>query len=72
MRRSEGGPTFDSFFLVDEGREYPNTTIAGHHPPASGTPFKWRFAGMRMMAQAGSFVIFRVSRPILVGNPIFL
>ena len=48
-----GGPTlpFFSFFLVDEGREGQNTTYAGHHRPASETPFKWRFAGRPIMAQ---------------------
>ena len=25
-------------------------SILGHHRPASETPFKWRFAGMPMMA----------------------
>ena len=44
-----GGPTqskdfsFFLFFLVDEGREDPNTTKSG--------PFEWRFAGGPMMAQ---------------------
>ena len=37
-----GGPTLT--FLDDDGRE-------GHHPPSSETPFKWRFAGVPMMAQ---------------------
>ena len=45
------GSNYDNVFLVDEGREDPNTTISGHHWPASKTPFKWRFAGMPMMAQ---------------------
>ena len=34
------GFNFNNVFLVDEGREDPNTTI-----------FKWRFAGVPMMAQ---------------------
>ena len=42
-----GGPTWQSFFLVYEGRE----DTAGHHRPASETPFKWRFAGVPMMAK---------------------
>ena len=33
--------------------------IAGHHRPASETPFEWRFTGVPMMAQLGSFVIFK-------------
>ena len=55
-------------FLVDEGREDPNTSISGPY-------FKWRFAGVPMMAQhwiwLGSFVIFRGSRPVLLRSPIF-
>ena len=51
----EGGQTLTTFFfllfLVDEGREVPYTTIAGHHLTASETPttaserplvFRWR------------------------------
>ena len=35
-----GGPTLTTFFfLVNEGRDDPNTTINGHHRPASETPF---------------------------------
>ena len=47
------GSTFDNVsFLVVEGREDPNTTISG---PSSVrqrnlAPFKWRFAGVPMMA----------------------
>ena len=37
-------------FLVNEGREDPNTTKVGHHRPASETPFQWRFAGGPMLA----------------------
>ena len=39
-----GGPTLTTFFLVDDGKEDPNTTKAGHHWPASETPLNWRFA----------------------------
>ena len=39
-----GGSNFDNVFLVDDGREDPNTTKAGHHWPASETPLNWRFA----------------------------
>ena len=35
-----GSNFFSFFFLVDEGREYPNTTKSGHYRPASETPFK--------------------------------
>ena len=46
------GSTLTTFFLVDEGREDPNTTLkVGHHWPSSKTPFNWRFAGWPMMAQ---------------------
>ena len=44
----QGGPTVTVFlrvFLVDAGRQDPNTTISGPSSPASETPFKWRFAG---------------------------
>ena len=53
----QGGGNFDLFFLfflVDEGREGPNTIISG---PSStrqrnaGGPMKWRFAGGPMIAQ---------------------
>ena len=30
-----------------------------HHRPASETSFKWRFDGVPMIAQLGSFVIFQ-------------
>ena len=51
-----GGPiltTFFYIFLVDEGREDPKQIPlkVGHHLPTSKAPFKWRFAGGRMMAQ---------------------
>ena len=51
------GSNFDNvflfvLFLVNEGWEGRNTTTsAGHHQPASETTFKWRFAGVLMMAQ---------------------
>ena len=41
-----GGPTFS---LVNERCQIP--LKSGHHRPASETPFKWRFAGVPMMAQ---------------------
>ena len=51
-----GGPTLTTFFsffffsLIRGGRiQIP--LLAGHHRPASETPFKWRFAGGPMMAQ---------------------
>ena len=40
----EEGSNFDNVFLVDDGKEDPNTTKAGHHWPASETPLNWRFA----------------------------
>ena len=39
-----GGSNLDNVFLVDDGREDPNTTKAGHHWPASETPLNCRFA----------------------------
>ena len=59
-----GGPTLTTFFLVDEGREDPSTTISGPskarqrnaiYGPSSARQLnaiiKWRFAGVPMMAQ---------------------
>ena len=80
------GPTLTVFFyfllylfifiyLVGEGREDLNITITGHHRPASETPFKWRFAGVPMMAQhcwLGSFVIFQGIWTSIAKQPIFL
>ena len=37
---SQRGSNLDKVFIVDEGREDPNTI-----------PLKWRFAGVPMMAQ---------------------
>ena len=46
-----GGPALTFFFfLVYEGRDDQNTTKVDHHR-ASETLFKWRFAGVPMMAQ---------------------
>ena len=45
-----GGPILTTFCIVDEGREYPNTTKMGHHRPASEMLFKRCFAGGPMMA----------------------
>ena len=41
------GSYFDKVILGYKGRE----DTAGRHRPASETPFKWRFAGVPMMAQ---------------------
>ena len=48
---ANGGPTL-TFFCVRGGR-IQMALKAGHHRPASETPFKfkWRFAGGPMMAQ---------------------
>ena len=46
-----------------------------HHQPISETPMKWRFAGVSMATiecWRGSFVNFKGSESILLGNPIFL
>ena len=47
------GSNFDSYFvfLVDKRRDGLNTTISGDRWPTRKTPFKWRFAGVPMMAQ---------------------
>ena len=40
-----------SFFLLDEGREDPNTTISGRISERQrNTIFEWRFAGVPMIA----------------------
>ena len=44
------GSNFD-FFLVDEGREDPSTSISGPSSAYKQNAIKWRFAGMPMMAQ---------------------
>ena len=43
------GPFLTFVILIDEGIQIPFK--AGHHRPASKMPFKWHFAGGRMMAQ---------------------
>ena len=61
-----GGPTLTTylFFLkLMRGEMIQIPLKAGHHQPASETPFKWRFAGGPMMVHIecwpGSFVIFQ-------------
>ena len=44
------GSNFDNVFLGGRGEE-PKPLSVGHHWPASETPFKWRFAGVPLMAQ---------------------
>ena len=39
------------FFLVDEGRENPSTTISGPSSARQQNAIKWRFAGVLMIAQ---------------------
>ena len=48
-----GGSNFDNvfFYFVEEELEDQIPLKAGHHRPASETPFKWRFAGEPMVAQ---------------------
>ena len=45
-----GGLTLTTFISY-EGKEDTNTTKRSHRQPASETPFKWRFAGVSMLAQ---------------------
>ena len=47
----ERGPTLTTFFLLMMGERIQTPLYAGHHWPASETPFKWRFAGVPLMAQ---------------------
>ena len=48
------GSNFDGLlvvFLVDKGREDPNTAISGPMSARQRNASKWRFAGVSMMAQ---------------------
>ena len=60
-------------FLVDEGRENPNTTKAGHHRPISETPFNGvSLAGLwwpNIECWLGSFVIFHRIRTSFSKKP---
>ena len=42
---------FFFFFFLVRGKRIQIALKAGHHRPASETPFKWRFAGELMVAQ---------------------
>ena len=47
-----GGPKFDNhFFLVDEGREDPSTTINRPSSASQLISIKWWFASLPMTAQ---------------------
>ena len=60
-RLARGGPTLTTvFFLFVRGERIQIALIAAHHRLASETPFKWRFAGGRMMAKHCSFAIFYI------------
>ena len=68
---------FSFFFsLVDEKRDDKIPLKAGHHRPASETPFKWRFAGMSMMFEhcmnSGlvAFFIFQGIRTSIAKKPL--
>ena len=52
-----GGSTLTVFFLIDDGREDPNTSISGPSLAVSKTPFKWHFTGMPLMAQHQLFLV---------------
>ena len=69
--------SFATFFLVDEGREDPNTTISG---PSSARQrnailmaFRWRADdGPTLNSCSVDLGFFRVSGPLLLRNPILL
>ena len=67
------GSNSDKFF---RGARLQKTLKAGNNWTASETPLKWRFAGGPIMTHIecwlGSFVIFRGSGSVLLGNPINL
>ena len=46
-----GGSNCEFFFLIDEGREDPNTTLSGPSSALQRNAIKWRFAGVLVMAQ---------------------
>ena len=48
---ARGGQTLATFFFFDGGERIQIPLKAGHHLPASETPFKWRFAGGPMLVQ---------------------
>ena len=53
------GPTLTTFFfLVDEGRDDPNTTIRGPTSARQQTPLKWRFTVVTLMVQHFVFCLF--------------
>ena len=59
------GSDFDNvFFLVDEGRDDPNTTISGPTSARQQTPLKWSFTVVPLLALY--LVIFRGSGPVLL------
>ena len=57
------------------GERIQTPLYAGHHWPASETPFKWRFAGVPLMAQhrmlAWQLCDFEGNRTSMLRNPIF-
>ena len=57
------------FSLMMGGRTQIPLLLAGHHRPASEMPFKWRFAGVRMMAQLGSSVNFQWIQTSIATKP---
>ena len=64
------------FFFFDKGKEVQIALKAGHHRPASETPFKWRLAGGPMMTNIecwlGSFVILQGIRTSIAKKPYIL
>ena len=44
---------FFFFFFMIRGGMIKIPLLAGHHRPASETPFQWRFAGVPMMVDDG-------------------
>ena len=73
---SASGPSGPLVFVFLKGARLQKPSKAGNYRPASDTPLKWGFPGGPIMAHIecwlGSFVIFRGSRLVLLGNPINL
>ena len=56
-----GVQKFRFFFCFTEGRGSVPIFLAGHHWPASITPFQWHFAGGPMMATGDGVIEIDIS-----------
>ena len=63
-----GGPTWMIFFLVDEGREDPSTTISRPSLACQRNTINWHFSGPTLNAGLVA-VIFQELRSCIARNP---